>query len=65
MKLSGRWSVVGVGTLLEHFFPEALGPWLAAEIPYLIETGVVTHKGPATQCHVRPSFRAFHTFITP
>ena len=24
---------------------KALGPWLAAEIPYLIETGVVTHKG--------------------
>ena len=22
---------------------EALGPWLAAEIPYLIEAGVVTH----------------------
>ena len=28
-----------------HSLSKALGPWLAAEIPYLIETGVVTHKG--------------------
>eukprot|EP00438_Fugacium_kawagutii_P016557 Skav213232 [mRNA] locus=scaffold1151:66482:67783:+ [translate_table: standard] len=34
-------------SLVSH---EALGPWLAAEIPYLIESGVVSHKGSATWC---------------
>ena len=27
---------------ISHALSLALGPWLAAEIPYLIETGVVT-----------------------
>lgn len=32
-------------TCLRAYVLEALGPWLAAEIPYLIENGVVAHKG--------------------
>ena len=30
---------------IAHALSLALGPWLAAEIPYLIETGVVEHPG--------------------
>ncbi|CAE7780169.1 unnamed protein product [Symbiodinium pilosum] len=29
---------------IAHALSLALGPWLAAEIPYLIEAGVVTHR---------------------
>lgn len=30
---------------IAHALCLGLGPWLAAEIPHMVETGAITHKG--------------------